>query len=435
MCRCGGFNLTTNPVPAHHRRSASASDASPTSARPRRHLDSRGYTRPLLGLFMVTAVTSVIALAIGLFQNRFTETVAVTVISQRAGLVMNPDAKVKVRGIQVGRVVSIDSQPDGTAALHLAMDPSQLHFIPANVGVDIASSTVFGAKFVQFKEPSNPSKQRMYAGQMIRGKQVMVEINTIFERLVAVLDKINPAKLNETLGAIASAFNGRGDRIGKSLADLNTFLANIESSYPNLSHDIETAGPVLNAYADAAPDLLNTLENTTRISRSIDEEQKNLDAFLLSAIGLADSANDVIGGNRKALTEVLHLLLPTTAVLNKYHESLWCGIAGVIPFAKAPTTPVPGAPISAALTLGTERYRYPQDLPKVAARGGSYCKELGLPDVPPEFRSPIVIGDVGSNPMKYGNQGILLNSDALKQYLFGPIPGPPRNSPQTGMPG
>jgi len=426
--------LTHSPLPGPHR-SASSSDASPTGAPPSERHDSSSVARPLLGLLMITALTALIALAISLYQNRFVETVAVTVISQRAGLVMNPDAKVKIRGIPVGRVVSIATKSDGTTALRLALDASQLHFIPANVGVDIASSTVFGAKFVQFKEPSNPSEQRMYAGQVIRGDHVMVEINTIFERLVAVLDKVNPAKLNETLGAIASAFNGRGDRIGKSLENLNTFLAKIESSYPNLSHDIETAGPVLNAYSDAAPDLVNILQNSTRISRSIDEEQKNLDAFLLSAIGLADNANAVIGGNRKALTDVLHLLVPTTSILNKYHDSLWCGIAGIIPFTKMPTTPVPGAPISAALTLGTERYRYPQDLPKVAAKGRSYCKELGLPDVPPEFKSPIVIGDVGSNPMKYGNQGILLNSDALKQYLFGPVPGPPRNTPQTGMPG
>jgi hypothetical protein len=45
------------------------------------------------------------------------------------------------------------------------------------------------------------------------------------------------------------------------------------------------------------------------------------------------------------------------------------------------------------------------------------------------------VSDTGSNPFKYGNQGMLLNSDGLKQWLFGPIGGPPRNSAMTGMPG
>jgi phospholipid/cholesterol/gamma-HCH transport system substrate-binding protein len=398
-------------------------------------LTSKGYARPLAGLGTVVAVLAVIALAVGLFRGSFTKTIPVTVISDRAGLVMNPDAKVKMRGVQVGKVSSIEAQPDGTAAIHLAMDPSQLRLIPSNVNVDIASSTVFGAKFVQFEEPANPSPEKLREGQVIQSQHVMVEINTVFQQLVQVLDKIDPVKLNQTLGAIATAFNGRGEKIGNTLTDLNAFLAKIEPSLPNLSHDIEAAVPTLNAYADAAPDLITTASSATQISKTIADQQQQLDEFLVNSIGLADIGNDVIGGNRPALTDVLHLLVPTTDLLNRYHDALWCGIAGLAYFAKWPPLQLPGVVVSAGLTLGVERYRYPQDLPKVAAKGGPYCKELGLPAVPPEFRAPFIVADVGSDPNKYGNQGILLNSEGLKNWLFGPIDGPPRNSAQIGMPG
>jgi ABC-type transporter Mla subunit MlaD len=50
---------------------------------------------------MVVAIVAIVALAVGLFRGGFTKTVPVTVISQRAGLVMNPDAKVKMLGVQV----------------------------------------------------------------------------------------------------------------------------------------------------------------------------------------------------------------------------------------------------------------------------------------------------------------------------------------------
>ena len=43
--------------------------------------------------------------------------------------------------------------------------------------------------------------------------------------------------------------------------------------------------------------------------------------------------------------------------------------------------------------------------------------------MPAEFRPPFLVADTGANPFKYGNQGILLNSDGLKQWLFGPIDG------------
>ena len=73
--------------------------------------------RPLTGLAMIVAVGLIIALAIGLFRGSFTKTEPVTVISDRAGLVMNNDAKVKMRGVEVGKVDSIESRPDGKAAL------------------------------------------------------------------------------------------------------------------------------------------------------------------------------------------------------------------------------------------------------------------------------------------------------------------------------
>ena len=102
-------------------------------------------------------------------------------------------------------------------------------------------------------------------------------------------------------------------------------------------------------------------------------------------------------------------------------------------FAFKPPAPVPGVYDIGALVLGIDRYRYPQDLPKVAGTGGPQCKGQ-LPLVFNEY-PPKVIADTGTDPTRYGNQGILLNSDALKQWLFGPIDGPPRNTLQWGQPG
>ncbi|OBG27363.1 MCE family protein [Mycobacterium sp. 852002-51057_SCH5723018] len=392
------------------------------------------YLAPLLGLTTVVVICGIVALAITLFQGGFTETVPVTVISQRAGLVMNPDAKVKMRGVQVGRVASpIETLPNGQAAIHLDMYPSDLHYIPANVLVNITSSTVFGAKFVELVPPADPSAQRLHAGQTLQGQHVMVEINTVFQQLTSVLAQIDPAKLNEALGALAKAFSGRGAKLGQSLSDLDSFLANLEPSLPALSRDLALLPAVSNAYADAAPDLVRTVSNASRISQTIVDEQHNLDALLISAIGLADIGNDVLSTNRKPLTDVLHLLVPTTDLTSQYHEVFTCGFGGLIQIGHNPPLSEPSINISASLTWGGERYRYPTNLPKVAATGGPRC--LGLPKLPFNTNPPQLITDIGADPVGYGNPQLLINSDLLKQLLYGPIAGPPRNSAQIGQPG
>jgi virulence factor Mce-like protein len=397
------------------------------------HRAKRDRVRPLLGLVTVVAIGAIVALAVGLFQGDFTQSAPVTVLSPRAGLVMNPEAKVMFHGVQVGRVASIEALPGGQAALHLAMDPALLHVIPANVLVDITSSTVFGAKFVEMLPPAEPSAQPLHAGQTFESKRVTVETNTVFEQLTSVLSKIEPAKLNETLGALTSALSGRGHEIAQMISDLDAFLANLEPSRPNLEHDLAVAPAVLNSYADAAPDLVRAADNTVRLSQTIVEEQHNLDALLISTIGLADIGNQVLGDNGRRLKDVVTLLLPTTDLLTQYHEALTCGISGMSPLLKTAPSKDPGITLLSSLGFGAERYRYPGDLPRVAAKGGPQCTDL--PVIPFQAHPPFVVADVGANQWKYGNQFLLWNSDFIKQWLFGPLDGPPRNTAQIGQPG
>ncbi|MDZ4270157.1 MAG: MCE family protein [Mycobacterium sp.] len=393
----------------------------------------RAQVRPLAGFVTVATAVAVVALSAALFRDDFSESVPLTVISPRAGLVMNPDAKVQFHGVQIGKVESIDELSDGTAALHLAIEPSRLQIIPEDVTVDIASTTVFGAKVVRLIPPDDPSPDPVRAGQVLGAEHVMIEANTLFEQLVSALSSIQPDKLNETLGAIASAMRGRGEKIGQSLTDLNTALGQLNPHLEALDRDLAAAPPVLAAYADAAPDLMSILDSTARLSTTVVDTEPDLDALLVSAIGLSDIGSPVLAENTRPLGDVLSLLAPTTALLRDYHQALTCGLGSITIMANNPPLNVPGVEVLAGFFWGQDRYRYPEDLPKVAATGGPQCTDL--PKIPYGKAPPFVIADTGANPWKYGNRGPIVNSDLLKQILFGPIDGPPRNSAQIGRPG
>jgi virulence factor Mce-like protein len=394
---------------------------------------SRDSLRLLTGVAAMGITAALVVGAVVLFRGGATATAPVTVLSSRVGLIMNPDAKVKLHGAQVGKVAAIEDLPDGSAAIHLAMNPGYLQLIPANTGVQIVSSTVFGAKYVDLVPPAEPSAQSLHAGQVLDASHVTVEINTVFEHLVDVLSQVQPEKLNEALGAMAQALGGRGDKLGQTLVDFDAMLTKIDPSLPAMSQEIATAPKVLSAYADAGPDLMDAARNASRLSDTIVERQQDLDTVLLSAIGLADIGNDVVSTNSNAIVDAMHVLVPTTNLTNQYNQALTCALKGMEPLAMGPPQPLPGIMLLDSFLLGTERYRSPGNLPKVAASGGPQC--MGLPNVGFGERPPFVVTDINANPAQYGNQGILLNSDALKQALFGPLDGPPRNTAQTGQPG
>ncbi|HEX9834387.1 MAG TPA: MCE family protein, partial [Mycobacterium sp.] len=215
-----------------------------------------------MGAVTVVSLFAVIALVAVQFVGGFAGHADVTLLTERAGLVMNPDAEVQLLGAPVGKVDRIEDGPDGTAAIHLSIDPDQLHVIPANVRAEISATTVFGAKYVQLIPPDDPTPESMYVGQVLTAQNVTVEINTVFQQLTVLLAKIEPEKLNETLGAIATAFNGRGQKIGETLTSLDELLTKIELHLPALTHDLELAPQFLSAYADAAPDIAEIAANT-----------------------------------------------------------------------------------------------------------------------------------------------------------------------------
>ncbi|MCZ4556486.1 MCE family protein [Rhodococcus maanshanensis] len=359
------------------------------------------WKKKVAALVLVGSLVGVAAVSLTMFSGGFTDSEPVTVTADRAGLVMDPDAKVKMRGVQVGRVASIGQEGD-QAKLELAMDPASMHLIPSNAQVEIKSTTVFGAKYVNFVVPENPSSSSLSPGTTIEADSVTVEFNTLFENLSTLLQQIEPEKLNATLGAISEALNGRGDQLGQLLEETDQYLKKVNPALPQLQRDLQAASTVTNVYADVTPNLMRLLDNATATSGTIVDEQANLDLLLMNVTGLANNANGVLTENEANLTKALADLKPTTELLGEYSPSIAClltGLAKTLPAANEIFGGLqPGIALSASFVYGTEPYTYPKDLPKVNATGGPNC--AGLPDFDPkrDGNANFLVADTGTVP-------------------------------------
>ena len=107
-----------------------------------------------------------------------------TMMSDRAGLSMDPGAKVTYNGVEIGRVVGVDEVSVGDtpkAKITLDVNPKYIHLIPANVDAKINATTVFGNKYISFTSPKDPSPQRIKSSDVIDASNVTTEFNTLFE--------------------------------------------------------------------------------------------------------------------------------------------------------------------------------------------------------------------------------------------------------------
>src|SRR3954467_15314491 len=139
--------------------------------------DEHGLHPGWYTLILVVVFAVLIWLSYSLFAGTLRSDVPVTLTSDRAGLVMETNAKVKLRGVQVGRVAAIQGGKE-PVVLKLQIDPDQVKYIPANVEAQIRATTVFGAKFVDLVYPDNPSPQRLAAGRGVKRGAVTHADNT-----------------------------------------------------------------------------------------------------------------------------------------------------------------------------------------------------------------------------------------------------------------
>lgn len=357
--------------------------------------------RGVAGAALILLIIALAAVAILRFMSFFEKTVPVTVISDRAGLVMDKGAKVTARGVQVGRVTEIRREP-GRSVLSLAIRADELRAIPANATVHIGSNTVFGAKSVDFVPPNQPAAQSLEGGATVPEATVTTEVNSMFERLTNLLQTVQPQQLNATLGALSNGLNGRGEDIGQMISELNSTLKTINPHLDTLQRDLDKSAVVANDYADATPDIMRLLDSGTDVGQTLVQRQANFELLLANAIATADSGNTLLTDNGDDIVKLLRDLRTTTSLLAEYSPALNCMIIGLNKGQERGQKSFGGegqAGLSfiAGFTGGVKPYKYPDDLPKVNAKAGPLCN--GMPDFPPGTTSPFVVTDTGSDVM------------------------------------
>jgi phospholipid/cholesterol/gamma-HCH transport system substrate-binding protein len=280
-----------------------------------------------VGVLLIAAL--VIGLVFLQYRGSFTPKTKLQMLSARAGLVMDPGSKVTYNGVQIGTVADISEvQQDGKPAAKFLMDvdPKYIKLIPANVDARIVATTLFGGKYVSLTPPKNPTPQRVSPQHVIDARHVTTEINTLLQTVSAIVAKVDPVKLNLTLSAAADALNGLGDKFGQSLINANAILDEVNPLQPQARHDIQALAGLGDTYANAAPDLFDFLNNGVITARTLNAQQKDLDAALLAAVGVGNTGADIFGRGGPYLERAIADLVPTTQLLDEYSPEVFCAL-------------------------------------------------------------------------------------------------------------
>jgi phospholipid/cholesterol/gamma-HCH transport system substrate-binding protein len=392
----------------------------------RRHL-RRGPPYKSIGLVTVVLMGLVGSLLYLQFRGDLTPMTKLTMVAARAGLVLDPGSKVTYNGVQIGRVAAISEiTHDGKPAAKLLLDitPRYVKLIPANVAATVKATTVFGNKYVALSSPPKPAAQSITPSTVIDATSVTTEFNTVFDTLMSIAEKVDPVKVNLTLGAAAQALTGLGEKFGASLVNGNAILDDVNPRMPEIRADIARLAALGETYANASPDLWEALDHAVTAARTLNRQQVDLDTALLATSGLGGTGADVFGRAGPYLSRGAADLIGSSQLLDEYSPEIFCTIHNFnevgpkIHNALGDNGYALGAHAAGAITGAPNPYIWPENLPRTNARGGPGGRPgCWQPITRQLWPAPFLVMDTGASMAPYNH--LELGSPLVVEHVWG----------------
>jgi phospholipid/cholesterol/gamma-HCH transport system substrate-binding protein len=336
--------------------------------------------RKALGTIFLAMVVLAVYLTYATFTKKFADYDEVKVETSKIGLQLPSRADVKIRGVLVGEVLATDSSADG-AELTLGLFPSQVHTIPANVTASIVPKTLFGEKYVSLIIPDQAAPKPIQAGATIERTQVSTEVEEVLSDLYPLLRTVEPAELNMTLNALATALEGRGDEIGENLETVDDYLKRLNPQIPALVEDLRLTASVSDTYADVLPQIGTILHNTVTTTSTLEDRSAKLNALLNDVTAFSGTARTFLQDNGDNLIRLGDVSQAQLTVLARYSTEFPCLLGGIVNAGRLQAEAFRGFTLHIVLeTLPNQPRGYgPQDEPRLGDDRGPSCLHLPTP--------------------------------------------------------
>lgn len=376
--------------------------------------------RRLLGLLLIAVVVAFFAVTVLFYNKAFTPVVSVSLKTDHAGNELLVGSDVKVRGLVVGTVRTVDSTGDG-AVLGLALDPALVNEIPANVTAQLLPKSLFGERYVDLQIPADRSGVALASGDTIGQDRSStgIEVEKVLNDLLPVLQAVQPQKLSVTLTAISTALQGRGPELGQTLAQLGQYVGDLNPQLPTLEHDLAALATTSDVYNAAAPHLLNALGSLTTTSQTLVDQQGNLRNLYATVSTASDNLGNFLAANENNLIQVSSASRPTLDTLARYSPEYPCflkqltALAPKVDAAFGKGTNQPGLHVTLEITVNRGKYVAGTDTPAYHENRGPRCYDLSpAPNPFPEYAPDGPINDGSSHPpaARSSNTGLLPSS-------------------------
>ncbi|GAB2759581.1 MCE family protein [Nocardioides pakistanensis] len=354
----------------------------------------------VLGVAFLVLLLLAVWFTYAVFNKAFTEYDEVTLRASKIGLQLPDYADVKLRGVVVGEVVDVASTAEG-AELTLGLFPAKRETVPADVTAKIIPKTLFGEKYVALEPASAASMAgpAIQPGAEIEEAELSMEVERVLEDIYPLLRAVQPAEINYTLTALATALEGRGEAIGANLTTLDGYLKKMNPKLPALVEDLQMLSEVSDVYRSAVPEVARLLRNSVTTGNTFIEKEQKIQALFADVSAFSSTSRDFLEANGDNIIRLGQLGAAQLPLYEKYAPEYPCLLDGIVKIAPRQAEAFRGYTLHINLeTLPKQPRGFgPQDDPVYADKRGPHDPELcrraiadewGQDNLPPDFLVP-----------------------------------------------
>jgi virulence factor Mce-like protein len=356
--------------------------------------------RRLLGVLYIVVIVGLILLSVAFYQKKFTSIATVTLKTDHTGNQLIQDSDVKERGIIVGYVKSVKVESGSGActkdtltcvSVTLAIDPSRTKIIPKNVSAQILPKTLFGEQYVSLNLPAKPEGPIKSGDTIAQDRsQGALETQKVLGDLLPLLQAVQPAQLNATLTALATALQGRGAKLGQTLVGLDKYLGALNPHTTALVADLKQLGQVALEYNSVTPDVMATLNNLQTSVKTVVEKKQQLDNLLTSVTSTSAIVQSFLANNEQNLITVVGTTSKVYALLDEYSPEYTCLLAGLNELQQRAASAIQDNQINLSAQIDNTKLANtpytPGQQPRFITGYSPNC--FGLPNPPVPFKIP-----------------------------------------------
>jgi phospholipid/cholesterol/gamma-HCH transport system substrate-binding protein len=256
-----------------------------------------------IGALVVVAVIGVAFISLDVLGLRLgAQPFQVTVHLPRGGGLYS-DGFVTYRGVDVGRIKTLELDPQGAIAT-LDIDPGTQ--IPANAIAHVHELSVAGEQYLDLV-PTSGNGPDLRAGSVIAESHTVVPVSvfTVLNDAGQLIGSIKSSEVRTITDALGSGFANTGPDLRTITMATKNFIAALQKAQSATVTIINQGGTLLNTAQASGPDILSFSNSLQQIAAQLNASNADLAAVLQKGVPTEAALNLFVEQDGAALTQLI----------------------------------------------------------------------------------------------------------------------------------